>query len=235
MAELKRRRRAQVCRGGRGFSNMVYEQADSLQPAADKFKLTIQKTDFFDQAESLPQPARWRQREAVRRPVLGRRPEEQAQYGCRRGCAEHAGRGARGRGSAGACAPFEIGQGRDREAVEAPRRRPAWPEGGRSEAGPAEARRDGCAYLEPEADRRAPADARLPRSAARHLQGASRQAAGLCRPALAERSIAIYRIIAGAPARPRARRSAAQGQRAQLAHSAAQRTSSYWRPEHDTA
>lgn len=32
------------------FSNMVYEQSDSLQPAAGKFKLTIRQTGFFDQA-----------------------------------------------------------------------------------------------------------------------------------------------------------------------------------------
>jgi peptidyl-prolyl cis-trans isomerase D len=33
---------AQVCRGGRSVSNAVYEQADSLQPVADKLKLKIQ-------------------------------------------------------------------------------------------------------------------------------------------------------------------------------------------------
>ncbi|MBS3916620.1 MAG: SurA N-terminal domain-containing protein [Sulfuritalea sp.] len=32
------------------FSNSVYEQADSLKPAADKFKLPIQQTGFFDQS-----------------------------------------------------------------------------------------------------------------------------------------------------------------------------------------
>ncbi|GIK25108.1 MAG: peptidylprolyl isomerase [Betaproteobacteria bacterium] len=32
------------------FSNMVYEQPDSLQPAAEKFKLAIRQTGFFDQA-----------------------------------------------------------------------------------------------------------------------------------------------------------------------------------------
>lgn len=31
------------------FSNMVYEQSDSLQPAAEKFKLAIRQTGFFDQ------------------------------------------------------------------------------------------------------------------------------------------------------------------------------------------
>lgn len=30
------------------FSNMVYEQADSLKPAAEKYKLAIRQTDFFD-------------------------------------------------------------------------------------------------------------------------------------------------------------------------------------------
>jgi len=32
------------------FSNMVYEQADSLKPAAEKFKLTIRESGFFDQS-----------------------------------------------------------------------------------------------------------------------------------------------------------------------------------------
>ncbi len=31
------------------FSNTVYEQSDSLKPAADRFKLPIRQTDFFDQ------------------------------------------------------------------------------------------------------------------------------------------------------------------------------------------
>ncbi len=33
-----------------GFSNTVYEQADSLKPAAEKFKLEIKQTGFFDKA-----------------------------------------------------------------------------------------------------------------------------------------------------------------------------------------
>lgn len=33
-----------------GFSNMVYEQADSLKPAAEKYKLAIRQTGFFDKA-----------------------------------------------------------------------------------------------------------------------------------------------------------------------------------------
>jgi len=32
------------------FSNMVYEQSDSLKPAAEKFKLEVKQTGFFDQA-----------------------------------------------------------------------------------------------------------------------------------------------------------------------------------------
>ena len=36
------------------FSNTVYEQTDSLKPAADKFKLQIRQTDFFDQANRVP-------------------------------------------------------------------------------------------------------------------------------------------------------------------------------------
>ncbi|MBA3903430.1 MAG: peptidylprolyl isomerase [Rhodocyclaceae bacterium] len=31
-----------------GFSNMVYEQADSLKPAAEKYKLALRQTGFFD-------------------------------------------------------------------------------------------------------------------------------------------------------------------------------------------
>ncbi len=36
------------------FSNMVYEQSDSLQPAAEKFGLQVRQTDFFDQANRVP-------------------------------------------------------------------------------------------------------------------------------------------------------------------------------------
>jgi peptidyl-prolyl cis-trans isomerase D len=35
-----------------GFGNMVYEQADSLQPAADKFKLQIQRTGEFSKRDA---------------------------------------------------------------------------------------------------------------------------------------------------------------------------------------
>ena len=34
------------------FSNLVYEQADSLQPAAERFKLTIQRTPMFAKADA---------------------------------------------------------------------------------------------------------------------------------------------------------------------------------------
>ena len=49
--EMKRQAAAkQFADAAETFSNMVYEQADSLAPAAEKFKLTVQRTDFFDQA-----------------------------------------------------------------------------------------------------------------------------------------------------------------------------------------
>ena len=34
------------------FSNLVYEQADSLKPAAERFKLSVQRTDWFGKAPS---------------------------------------------------------------------------------------------------------------------------------------------------------------------------------------
>ena len=49
--ELKRMAAAkQYGEAAEAFSNMVYEQADSLKPAAEKFKLTVQQTGFFDKA-----------------------------------------------------------------------------------------------------------------------------------------------------------------------------------------
>lgn len=49
--EMKRQAAAKLfADAAETFSNMVYEQADSLAPAAEKYRLTVQKTDFFDQA-----------------------------------------------------------------------------------------------------------------------------------------------------------------------------------------
>ncbi|GHU06269.1 peptidylprolyl isomerase [Betaproteobacteria bacterium] len=45
--ELKRQAASrQFAEAAENFNNLVYEQSDSLQPAADKFKLEIQKTDW---------------------------------------------------------------------------------------------------------------------------------------------------------------------------------------------
>lgn len=50
-AELKSQVAARkFAEAAEAFSNTVYEQADSLKPAAEKFKLTIRQTGFFDQA-----------------------------------------------------------------------------------------------------------------------------------------------------------------------------------------
>lgn len=47
-AELKQSAAArQFAERAEGFSNMVYEQSDSLQPAADQFKLKIQQSDWL--------------------------------------------------------------------------------------------------------------------------------------------------------------------------------------------
>lgn len=39
-----------------GFTNMVYEQSDSLAPAAEKYKLTIQKSDWLRKGAAAPGP-----------------------------------------------------------------------------------------------------------------------------------------------------------------------------------
>ena len=45
--ELKRQAASRkFAEAAEGFNNMVYEQSDSLQPAADQFKLTIEKSDW---------------------------------------------------------------------------------------------------------------------------------------------------------------------------------------------
>ena len=49
--EMKRQAAArQFAEAAESFSNMVYEQPDSLAPAAEAFKLKVQTTDFFDRA-----------------------------------------------------------------------------------------------------------------------------------------------------------------------------------------
>lgn len=39
-----------------GFSNLVYEQADSLKPAAEKFRLTIRQSDWIKRGAAAPGP-----------------------------------------------------------------------------------------------------------------------------------------------------------------------------------
>lgn len=47
-AELKRQAASKTyAEAAEGFANTVYEQADSLQPAADKYKLTIQRSEWI--------------------------------------------------------------------------------------------------------------------------------------------------------------------------------------------
>ena len=82
------------------FSNMVYEQSDSLKGAAERFKLQIQSTGWI--AKSARRARRARQPEAAVGALFVRRDQEQAQYRCDRGRAQHRGRGARGRAPAAA-------------------------------------------------------------------------------------------------------------------------------------
>lgn len=56
-AELKRNEAARkYAELVEGFTNTVYEQADSLKPTADKFKLEIQTTDWLAQSGNPPAP-----------------------------------------------------------------------------------------------------------------------------------------------------------------------------------
>lgn len=56
-AELKRNEAARkYAELVEGFTNTVYEQADSLKPTADKFKLAIQTTDWLAQSGNPPAP-----------------------------------------------------------------------------------------------------------------------------------------------------------------------------------
>ena len=61
------------------FNDVVYEQFDSLQPAADTFKLTIQKSDWVSRAGGNINPL-FNNEKLLAAAVLGRGPEEQAQY-----------------------------------------------------------------------------------------------------------------------------------------------------------
>ena len=55
--ELRKQRAAKkFAEYAESFSNIVYEQADSLQPAADKFKLAIQDAGWVTRSEAKAQP-----------------------------------------------------------------------------------------------------------------------------------------------------------------------------------
>ncbi|HTZ00445.1 MAG TPA: SurA N-terminal domain-containing protein [Rhodocyclaceae bacterium] len=57
IAELKQQAAAKkYAELAEGFSNTVYEQADSLKPAAEKYKLTIQQTDWLSRNGKAPEP-----------------------------------------------------------------------------------------------------------------------------------------------------------------------------------
>lgn len=56
-AELKQSAAArQFAESAESFSNMVYEQSDSLQPAAEQFKLKIQQSDWMTRQSAAPGP-----------------------------------------------------------------------------------------------------------------------------------------------------------------------------------
>ncbi len=57
LAELKREAGAKkYAEAAEGFGNMVYEQADSLKPAAEKWKLEIRQTQWLTKGAKLPAP-----------------------------------------------------------------------------------------------------------------------------------------------------------------------------------
>lgn len=57
VAELKRAAGAKhYAESAEGFSNLVYEQADSLKPAAEKYGLALQKSDWLAKDGALPPP-----------------------------------------------------------------------------------------------------------------------------------------------------------------------------------
>lgn len=56
-AELKRQAGSrQYVEAAEGFSNLVYEQSDSLKPAAEKYGLTVQASDWMAKNGQLPPP-----------------------------------------------------------------------------------------------------------------------------------------------------------------------------------
>lgn len=56
-AELLRKAASrQYAEAAEGFANLVYEQPDSLKPAAEKYGLTLQTTDWFAKGGQLPPP-----------------------------------------------------------------------------------------------------------------------------------------------------------------------------------
>lgn len=46
----------QFAEAAEGFGNMVYEQADSLQPVAEKWKLTVRSSEWLSKGKKLPAP-----------------------------------------------------------------------------------------------------------------------------------------------------------------------------------
>jgi peptidyl-prolyl cis-trans isomerase D len=58
--ELKRQTASrQFAEAAEAFSNLVYEQPDSLQPAAEKFRLTIQQSGWLPRSPSRQKRWRW--------------------------------------------------------------------------------------------------------------------------------------------------------------------------------
>ena len=96
------------------FTNMVYEQSDSLQPAGRQVQ-TQGREVRADRQKSRPANDRCAravgQSQAHRRAVLGRCDQEQAQHRSRRSRAQHADRGARRRARRGDQRRFRYGQG----------------------------------------------------------------------------------------------------------------------------
>ena len=90
------------------FTNLVYEQADSLQPAADALKLKVQQVDALTRRGLAPAHQRARGRRALR----GRVAQVEAQHAGDRGGDQHAGRGPHRRAQAGGGPPAGRGEGR---------------------------------------------------------------------------------------------------------------------------
>ena len=115
------------------FSNMVYEQSDSLKGVAERFKLQVQTTGWI--AKSARQELGALDHPKLLSALFSiRRAEEQAQYRRDRSRAEHAGCGAGDRAPAGGAAQARGSEGRDHRAAAQPRGFRAGPEGGQREA-----------------------------------------------------------------------------------------------------